>query len=208
VRETITDRSLLRRSLIVLGLTLVAFVLHGALHLEPATVAPTGAVALMLWIREEAEAALREVEWSTLFFVGLFMLVSGVIEVGLIDLLAEGALAVTGGALGPTAMLILWLSAILSAVVDNIPYTATMLPLVEQLTGGPEGEFLWWTLAMGADFGGNMTIIGASANVILAGLAAREGHPIGFWWFFKYGAIVTLGTMLICTVYVWLRYLV
>ncbi len=208
-RDTITDRPLLRKSLIVLGLTLVAFVLHGPLHLEPATVALAGAVALMLWARQDPEEVLHEVEWPTLFFfVGLFVLVSGVIEVGLIDILAQGALAVTGDAVAPKAMLILWLSAVLSAIVDNIPYTATVIPLVEQLVGTREDrEFLWWTLAMGADFGGNMTIIGASANVILAGLAAREGHPIGFWWFFKYGAIVTFGTLVICTIYIWLRYL-
>ncbi len=208
-REMITDPALLRKSLAVLGLTLVGFLLHGPLHLEPATVALAGAVVLMLVAKEDPAEVLQEVEWPTLFFfIGLFMLVAGVIEVGLIEVLAQAALAVTGGAPGPTAMLILWLSAILSGIVDNIPYTATMIPVVDQLSGESEGNTLWWALALGADLGGNATIIGASANVILASLAEREGHPIGFWFFMKYGLLVTLGSMLIATAYLWLRYLV
>ncbi len=207
-REMITDPALLRKSLIVLGLTLIGFLLHGPLGYEPATVALTGAIVLMLVAREDPHEILREVEWPTLFFfIGLFMLVAGVIEVGLIEVLAEGALALTGGALAPTAMLLLWLSAVLSGIVDNIPYTATMIPVVQRLTADGENQALWWVLAIGTDFGGNATIIGASANVILASLAEREGHPITFWGFFKYGLITTLGSMVIATIYVWLRYL-
>jgi len=207
-REMITNPGLLRRSLAVLGLTLVGFLVHGALHLEPATVALTGAVALMIVARESPEEVLREVEWPTLFFfIGLFMLVAGVIEIGLIDAVADAIVSVTGGALAGTSLLVLWLSAVLSGIIDNIPYTATMIPVVEQLAEGQPNDAIWWALAIGADLGGNATIIGASANVILAGMAEREGHPIRFGQFLRYGLPVTIGTMLIATLYVWLRYL-
>jgi Na+/H+ antiporter NhaD/arsenite permease-like protein len=207
-REMITDPPLLRRSLAVLGLTLVGFLFHGALGLEAATVALTGAVVLMVVARESPDDVLRDVEWPTLFFfIGLFMLVAGVIEIGLIDAVADGIGAVTGGALAGTSLLVLWLSAILSGIIDNIPYTATMIPVVEQLADGQPNDALWWALAIGADLGGNATIIGASANVILAGMAEREGHPIRFGQFLRYGLPVTAGTMVIATAYVWLRYL-
>ena len=207
-REMITNPRLLRSSLLVLGLTLVGFLAHGPLGYEPATVALTGAVALMVVAREDPHEVLREVEWPTLFFfIGLFMLVAGVIEIGLIDAVAEGIVAVTGGALGTTSILILWVSTVLSGIIDNIPYTATMIPVVDQLAAGHESDALWWALAIGADLGGNATIIGASANVILASMAEREGHPISFGAFLRYGLPVTVGTVLISTVYVWLRYL-
>jgi Na+/H+ antiporter NhaD/arsenite permease-like protein len=207
-RDMITNPGLLRRSLAVLGLTLVGFLLHGALHLEPATVALAGAVVLMVIARESPEEVLREVEWPTLFFfIGLFMLIAGVIEIGLIDAVADAIVAITGGALASTSLLVLWLSAFLSGIIDNIPYTATMIPVVEQLDRGQPNDALWWALAMGADLGGNATIIGASANVILAGMAEREGHPIRFGQFLRYGLPVTVGTMLIATVYLWLRFL-
>jgi Na+/H+ antiporter NhaD/arsenite permease-like protein len=207
-RDMITNPGLLRRSLVVLGLTLVGFLLHGALHLEPATVALAGAVVLMIIARESPEEVLREVEWPTLFFfIGLFMLIAGVIEIGLIDAVADAIVAITGGALAGTSLLVLWLSAFLSGIIDNIPYTATMIPVVEQLDRGQPNDALWWALAMGADLGGNATIIGASANVILAGMAEREGHPIRFGQFLRYGLPVTVGTMLIATVYLWLRFL-
>jgi Na+/H+ antiporter NhaD/arsenite permease-like protein len=206
--EMITNPGLLRVALIVLGLTLVGFLFHGVLHLEPATIALAGAVVLMLLARESPDEALREVEWPTLFFfIGLFMLVAGVIEIGLIDAVADAIFELTGGALAATSILLLWMSAILSGIVDNIPYTATMIPVVTQLAEGQPNDALWWALAIGADLGGNATIIGASANVILAGMAEREGHPISFVRFLKYGLPVTLGTMIIATGYVWLRYL-
>jgi Na+/H+ antiporter NhaD/arsenite permease-like protein len=207
-REMIVDPRLLRSSLIVLGLTLVGFLLHGPLGYEPATVALTGAVALMVVAREDPHEVLREVEWPTLFFfIGLFMLVAGVIEIGLIEAVAEAIVAVTGGALGATSILVLWVSTVLSGVIDNIPYTATMIPVVDQLSAAHESDVLWWALAIGADLGGNATIIGASANVILASMAEREGHPISFGAFLRYGLPVTFGTVLISTAYIWLRYL-
>ena len=207
-RAMISDPALLRRSVVVMVLTLVGFVLHGPLGLEPATIALAGAVVLMLVAREDPHEILREVEWPTLFFfIGLFMLVAGVIEVGAIALVAEQAIALTGGELAPASFLVLWLSAAVSGVVDNIPYTATMIPVVERLAEGQPSSVLWWALALGADFGGNATIIGASANVILASLAEREGHPIGFWTFAKYGVPVTVASVALATVYIWVRYL-
>jgi Na+/H+ antiporter NhaD/arsenite permease-like protein len=207
-REMIADPGLLRVSLAVLGLTLLGFLLHGPLQLEPATIALTGAIVLIVLARQSPEEVLREVEWPTLFFfIGLFMLVAGVIEIGVIDFVAETITAITGGAFAATTLLVLWLSAILSGLIDNIPYTATMIPVVEQLAEGRPNDGLWWALAIGADFGGNATIIGASANVILAGMAAREGHPITFGAFLRYGLPVTVGTMIIATAYVWIRYL-
>jgi Na+/H+ antiporter NhaD/arsenite permease-like protein len=207
-RGMITHPALLRSSLVVLGLTLLGFLFHGPLGFEPATVALSGAVALMVVAGEDPQEVLREVEWPTLFFfIGLFMLVAGVIEIGLIDAVADGIVALTGGALGTTSILVLWVSAALSGIIDNIPYTATMIPVVDQLAGGHESDGLWWALAIGADLGGNATIIGASANVILAAMAEREGHPITFGAFLRYGLPVTLGSILISTVYVWLRYL-
>jgi Na+/H+ antiporter NhaD/arsenite permease-like protein len=209
-RRMIEDPSLLRRSLVVLALTLAGFVLHGVLHLEAATVAMTGAFGLMLVTRQDPRQVLREVEWPTLFFfIGLFMLVAGIIEIGLIDAAAELVTAITGGALAGTTYLLLWMSAALSAVIDNIPYAATMTPLVAQLSAehGPSGDVLWWALAIGADLGGNATIIGASANVVLAALSDREGHRITFGTYLRYGLTVTLATMVISTIYLWLRYL-
>jgi Na+/H+ antiporter NhaD/arsenite permease-like protein len=208
-REMITDRSLLRKSSVVLGLTLVGFALHGPLGYEPATIALTGAVALMLVAREDPHEILREVEWPTLFFfIGLFMLIAGVIEIGLIDAIATALTNLTGGALGLGTYLILWLSAVLSGVVDNIPYTATMIPVVAELSQPHSpSQVLWWSLAAGADLGGNFTIIGASANVILASMAEREGHPISFMTFFRYAAPVTIGSILVSMAYMWVRYL-
>lgn len=209
-REMISDSGLLRRSLAVLGLTLIGFVLHGPLGYEPATVALTGAVALMLVTRQDPREVLREVEWPTLFFfIGLFMLVTGIIQIGVVEAAAKVVADLTGGALASTALLVMWFSAGASAVIDNIPYAATMTPLVGQLTAGrsEEGNVLWWALAIGTDLGGNATIIGASANVVLAALSDREGHRISFGTYLRYGLPITFGTMLVSTLYLWLRYL-
>jgi Na+/H+ antiporter NhaD/arsenite permease-like protein len=207
-RLMITDPVLLRKSVLVLALTLVGFVIHGVLHLEPATIALTGAIALMVLAREDPHDVLRDVEWPTLFFfIGLFMLVAGVIEIGLIGAVAGGIESVTAGALAPTTLLVMWVSAALSGMIDNIPYTATMIPVVAELSADHESNALWWGLAIGADLGGNATIIGASANVILAGMAEREGHRISFVEFLRYGLPVTVGSMIVATAYVWLRYL-
>jgi Na+/H+ antiporter NhaD/arsenite permease-like protein len=209
-REMIVDPRLLRRSLVVLGLTLVGFVLHGPLGYEPATVALTGAVALMLVTRQDPREVLREVEWPTLFFfIGLFMLVTGIIQIGVVEAAAGVVADLTGGALAGTAVLVMWFSAGASAVIDNIPYAATMTPLVQQLAAGQghHGDVLWWALAIGTDLGGNATIIGASANVVLAALSDREGHRISFGTYLRYGLPITFASILVSTAYLWLRYL-
>jgi Na+/H+ antiporter NhaD/arsenite permease-like protein len=208
-RDMISEPRLLRLSLVVMAATLLGFLVHGIIGFEPATVALTGAVTLMVVAREDPHDVLREVEWPTLFFfIGLFMLVAGVIEIGLIDAVADAIVAVTGGALGATTVLVLWASTLLSGIIDNIPYTATMIPVVDQLSAGHDSDALWWALAIGADLGGNLTIIGASANVVLASMSEREGHPISFGEFLRYGVPVTVGTVLISTLYLWVRYLV
>lgn len=207
-REVISDPVLLRKSLIVLGLTVVGFVLHGALGYEPATMALAGATALIIWGRQEPQEVLQEVEWTTLFFfVGLFIVVGAVVEVGLISLVAQKALDLTQGNLPFTTILLLWMSALLSGIIDNIPYTATMIPLVQELGQHMPVGPLWWALALGACLGGNLTIIAASANVLVSDLAERGGHPITFRAFLAPGAIVTFVSIILSTVYLWLRYL-
>jgi Na+/H+ antiporter NhaD/arsenite permease-like protein len=206
-RDMISDPVLLRRALVVIGLTLAGFLLQGPLGYEPATVALTGAVVLMIVAREDPRDVLAEVEWPTLFFfIGLFMLVAGVIEIGLIDAIARWIVDLTGGALALSGYLVLWASGALSGIVDNIPYTATMIPVVSELSVSHDSRAIWWALAAGADLGGNATLIGASANVILAALAEREGHPISFAAFLRYALPVTLGSMLVSTLYIWIRY--
>lgn len=210
-KSLITDRPLLIKSLSVLGLTILGFFLHQALHLESATVALAGAFALLLLTGEHAmEHALAKVEWTTIFFfVGLFVLVSGLIETGVIAELAAQAIEWTGGDPVATSMLILWLSAIASAFLDNIPFVATMIPMIQEMgqMGVGDLEPLWWSLALGACLGGNGSLIGASANLIAAGLAAKEGHPIRFMTFLKFGFPLMLLSVAMASVYVYFRYL-
>lgn len=211
-REVITDPQRLRASLLILGLTLVGFVLHGPLDYEPATIALLGAAALLVVTREDPHGVLRDVEWSTLFFfVGLFIVVGGVDKVGILQDVGEWASDITEGSRTAATMLVLWMSAVLSGIVDNIPYTTTMIPVVDEINSGLDGsesnDSLWWALALGADLGGNLTVIAASANVIVANLAERGGQRIPFWLFFRYGALVTAASVSLATVYLWLRYL-
>lgn len=210
-REAIQDRSLLIRSLIVLTLVLAAFTLHGILHLEPSVVALLGAGLLVGISGLRPQSYLVDVEWETLlFFAGLFILVGSLVKTGVIDYLAAGLVAATGDSVPAAMMLILWGSAALSAIVDNIPFVATMAPVVDQLVSG-SGPFagqngLWWALVLGADLGGNATAIGASANVVVAGIAKKSGHPISFWEFTRYGSVVAVVTLAIATPYLLLRY--
>lgn len=210
-KELLTDRSLLIKSLSVLGITILGFFLHQLLHLESATVALAGAFILLLLTGEHMmEEALAKVEWTTIFFfVGLFVLVSGLIETGVISKLAAAAIDLTGGNLVATSMLILWLSAIASAFLDNIPFVATMIPMIQEMgnMGVSNLEPLWWSLALGACLGGNGTLIGASANLIVAGMSGKEGYPIKFVQYFKYGFPLMLISILISSVYIYLRYL-
>lgn len=207
--SAIADPPLLARSLAVTGLTIAGFLLHSAIGVEAATVALLGATALMLVARIDPHDALREVEWSTLFFfVGLFVLVEGVVSVGIIGGVADRLAQATAGNAALASVGLLWFSAAASAVVDNIPYTATAIPVVQRLVGaGLPAEPLWWSLALGACLGGNLTIVGASANVVVASLGARAGHPIRFREFLRYGSVVVLISLAISTGYVWLRYL-
>ncbi|MEK6256832.1 MAG: ArsB/NhaD family transporter [Chloroflexota bacterium] len=204
----ITDSVLLRKSLIVMGGVILGFLLHGALHLQPATIALTGATLLMLWSKTDPHHALREIEWTTLFFFfGLFITVEAIVEVGLIEIIADTALRLTGGNLQLTSILLIWFSAIASGIVDNIPYTATMIPIVKSLALVMPAEPLWWSLALGACLGGNLTIVGAAANVIVVSLAEKSGHPISFKHFLRYGVITTVMSLLLASGYVWFRYL-
>jgi Na+/H+ antiporter NhaD/arsenite permease-like protein len=204
----ITDRLLLGKSLVVVTGVIVGFFLHGTLHLEPATIALAGATLLLLWTRSDTHHVLREVEWTTLFFfLGLFITVEAVVQVGIIEAVADAALRLTGADVALTSTLLLWLSAVASGIVDNIPYTATMIPIVENLGQVMPVEPLWWSLALGACLGGNATLVGASANVVVANLAGRSGHPISFGQFLKYGLATTTLSLVLATGYVWLRYL-
>jgi Na+/H+ antiporter NhaD/arsenite permease-like protein len=209
-REAIKDTRLLVKSLAVLALVVAAFVLHPVLHYEPSVVALLGAGLLLLVTDVELGDALSEVEWPTLvFFGGLFIMVGGLVESGVIENLSTNLAEATDGRLGLATMVLLGGSAVLSAIVDNIPYVATMSPVVVGLvpTMPGNGEALWWSLAFGADLGGNATAIGASANVVMLGLAERAGHRIGFWEFTKYGLVVTAVTVGLTAPYLALRYL-
>ena len=204
----ITDPVLLRKSLIVMTGVVIGFLVHGTLHLEPATIALTGATLLMLWSKTDPHYALRDIEWTTLFFFfGLFIMVEAVVEVGLIEIVADAALRLTGSNIQLTSILLIWFSAIASGIVDNIPYTATMIPIVQNLGQFMAIEPLWWSLALGACLGGNLTLVGAAANVVVVSLAEKSGHPISFKKFFKYGSVVTLMSLVLASGYVWLRYL-
>ncbi|MFC5176579.1 ArsB/NhaD family transporter [Nocardioides taihuensis] len=209
-RQAIEDPRMLAISLGVLALVVIAFVLHPVLHYEPSVVALLGAGLLLLVTRVPVGEAMREVEWPTLaFFAGLFIMVGALVDSGVVGGIADRLAEVTDGRLGLATMLLLGGSALLSALIDNIPYVATMSPVVAQLVdqAGPDGQVLWWALALGADLGGNATAIGASANVVMLGLAEREGHRIGFWEFTRYGVVVTAVTVGLCVPYLWLRYL-
>lgn len=212
-REAIRDPKLLVQCLVVLALVLVAFVLHSALHMEPAVIALLGAGVLVLISRVTTEEALTDVEWATLvFFMGLFVMVGALVHTGLIEKVSRALVDATEGRLLATTMILLFGSAVLSAFVDNIPYVATMAPIVEELVAGAGGldqaDVLWWSLALGADLGGNATAVGASANVVAIGLAARSGIRISFWEFTRYGLVVATLSVVLAAPYLWLRYFV
>jgi Na+/H+ antiporter NhaD/arsenite permease-like protein len=210
-REAISDPVLLVKSGAVLLAVLVGFVLSAAAGYAPAVVALLGAGLLVLISGVPPRDYLADVEAPTLlFFAGLFIMVGALIHVGAIGQLAEWATAATGGSAQTATFLLLGASAVLSGVVDNIPYVATMAPLVSSLaedTGNP-GSVLWWALALGADLGGNATIVGASANVVMLGIAEKNGYRITFWQFARYGLVVTAVTVLLCVPYLYLRYFV
>jgi Na+/H+ antiporter NhaD/arsenite permease-like protein len=210
-REAIKDPRLLIICGVVLIAVFIGFIGHAAFHIEPSVVALLGAGILVLLSRSKPRDFMPSVEWETLlFFAGLFIMIGALVKTGVITQIAEAAARATGGDPLTATMLILFVSALLSGVVDNIPYTAAMSPIVLQLTQGiadpAQADALWWSLAIGADFGGNLTAIGASANVVVLGIAMRSGSPISFWEFTKKGAIVTAVTILLAAPYLWLRY--
>jgi Na+/H+ antiporter NhaD/arsenite permease-like protein len=222
-REAIKDPVLLKKSLAVLAVTITGFVLHGMLHFEPATIALAGAALLLLVSgTKDPQHILAEAEWSTLFFfMGLFIIIGGVVNVGLIKWMSIKVLELTQGNLIGTSMTVMWFSAFASAFIDNIPYVATMNPLIIdmakqlyphlsgiQLLHHPDIMPFWWALSLGACLGGNGTAIGASANVVVCGMAEKMGKPISFKKFMLYGMPLMIESVIICMVYVWLRYYV
>ncbi|MFE0104503.1 SLC13 family permease [Streptomyces sp. NPDC059009] len=211
-REAIKNPRLLVQGLVVLSLVVVGFVLHPVLHYEPSVVALLGAGLLIAVSTVETGEVLGEVEWPTLaFFAGLFVMIGGLIETGVIGEISKALAEVIGGSELGGSMVLLGGSSVLSGIVDNIPYVATMAPITADLVhdmGGAGGHVMWWALALGADLGGNATAIGASANVVVLGIAERNRQPISFWQFTKYGLVVTAVTVATSALYVWLRYFV
>lgn len=207
LKGIIRHKKLLAKALIVISLVVLAFFFHGALHLEAGTIALAGASVLLIF--ENKKHIWEDVEWTTIFFfIGLFIIVGAVEKVGVIDYLSEFIVESCHGSYNITAYAVLWMSAILSAIVDNIPYTATMIPLIKNLGHHYENlNPLWWTLALGACLGGNGTMVGASANVVVADMAEKAEHPITFIEFMKVGSLIMLESLVICTIYVWFRYL-
>jgi Na+/H+ antiporter NhaD/arsenite permease-like protein len=208
--EAIKDKKLLFKSLSVLFLTILGFVLHGVLGFESATIAIAGAVSLLLLSGIHLEKVFKEVEWKTIFFfVGLFIIVGGVKEAGIIKMISEEVLNLTHGDIVLTTLAILWVSAIASAFIDNIPFVATMIPMIKHLgvISGMNLNPLWWALSLGACLGGNGTIIGASANVVAVSMADEHGHKITFKSYFKIAFPVMLVTIVISTIYLYVFYL-
>ncbi len=208
-REAIRDGGLLIMSLVVLGLVLAGFVLQSVTHVDPSLVALIGAGLLVLLTRLETRKVFADVEWETLlFFAGLFIMVGSLVNLGIIDKVGQAATEAVGSNYFGAASALLFGSAVFSGIVDNIPYVTTMAPLTNDLVlaGGSAAHPLWWALALGADLGGNATAIGASANVVVLGIAKRNGHPISFWQFTKYGLIVTVVTITLTLPYLYLRY--
>ncbi len=223
-REQIRDAALLKKSLLILGLTILGFMLHGFFHYEPATVALMGAATLFVLSEEEPAEILAEVEWPTIFFfIGLFIIIGGIVKVGLVEDLSRAMIAVTHPKpddMTVLAMVMLWFSAVSSAIVDNIPFVATMNPILIDLANQVFGSApttvaqartidpVWWALALGACLGGNGSPIGASANVIVIGLSEKAGHRISFGQFLKYGVPTMLLTIFLSMIYLYLRYYV
>lgn len=207
--KTITDKKHMIRPMSVLGLVILGFMLHDIIHIDTYVIAMIGACILMLF--EKPTEILEKIEWNTIFFfIGLFIIIGGLEASGGIKLMAEWLLKITNGSQEATSMMILWGSGIISGIIDNIPYTATMSPMLVEIqkTMGTEYTYpLWWVLSLGACLGGNMTIIGAAANVIVSENAAKEGHPIGFIQFMKYGVPVVAMSLIVSSIYIYLRYL-
>ena len=212
-KKALKNRGLLMRCLLVLSLVILGFFTHSITHIESSMIALAGGFLILLLAggsHHLVESTMKSVEWATIFFfIGLFIAVGGLVETGIIRDLALKAMHITNGDVTATALLILWLSALVSSVLDNIPFVATMIPLIQDMgtMGITNLEPIWWSLALGACLGGNGTLVGASANLIVAGLAAERGVKITFIRFFKIGFPLMLLTIVLSTVYVYIRYL-
>ena len=206
--NAIMDRSLLIKSVVMILLVVFGFVFHSQLHLESCTIALTAAAVMLLIGRQDVEEIVAGVEWTTiLFFTGLFIVVGGLQETGVIQILANGLMDLTEGHMTLTILLILWVSAIVSSFLDNIPFVATLIPLILTMqSSGVDVTPLWWAVSLGACLGGNGTLIGASANVVLSGISNRHGFPITFASYFKVGFPLMLVSVAISTVFLLLRF--
>lgn len=206
--KAIKDRSLLIKSVVMILLVVFGFVFHSQLHLESCTIALTAAAVMLLIGRQDVEEIVAGVEWTTiLFFTGLFIVVGGLQETGVIQILANGLMDLTEGHMTLTILLILWVPAIVSSFLDNIPFVATLIPLILTMqSSGVDVTPLWWAVSLGACLGGNGTLIGASANVVLSGISNRHGFPITFASYFKVGFPLMLVSVAISTVFLLLRF--
>jgi len=212
-KNLITNPKLLWITLGVVGLMLLAFIFQKPLHLENATIAmAAGLILVFIGSRKKVEEIiLNDIDWITIFFfIGLFMIVEGLVHTGFIDLLAQGVMSITNGEPKTTSMVILWLSGILSAWIDNIPFVAAMIPMIKsiglQMQNAAQIQPLWWALSLGTCLGGNGTLVGASANIVAVGIANRNGYKISFMDYTKIGLIFALESMLLSSVYIWFRY--
>lgn len=207
-KKMIKNKKTLIRSLAVLVITIIGFFCHDIIHAEVATIALFGASLLMLINKTHVEHAFQKVEWQSIFFfIGLFIIVGSLVETGVIASISNKIMDVSGGNVKGTSLVVLFFAGIMSAVVDNIPFTATMIPIIKNLgTSGMDIHYLWWSLALGACLGGNGTLIGASANIVVANLAKKSGHPIRFMQFLGYGAAVLGVSLVISGVYIIIRY--
>lgn len=209
--KTISDYPLMIRSAIILGLVILGFLLHDTIHLQAYIIAMAGA-SVLLMLEEPHREVLNNIEWNTIiFFIGLFVIIGGLEASGVISMMAKWLLDITQGSQSATAMIILWASGILSGFIDNIPYTATMSPMllhIQSVMGVEYTHPLWWCLSLGACLGGNMTIIGAAANVIVSETASSAGHPISFIKFMKYGVLITFISLTLSSIYIYFRFLV
>ena len=210
--KAIEDVPLLKKSMVVLGLVILGFMFHGVIHVPPAAIALLGASTLMILAKKEPEEYFKEIEWVTIFFfMGLFILVDALVKLNVIAFFGTKLLEVSGGNVKITSMVLIWGSGIISGIVDNIPYVATMIPMIKVMSNSLDPEstkILWLSLSAGACLGGNLTIVGASANVVATGISAKSGYRISFKEFAKYGSIYTFASLIITSVYFYFRYLV
>ncbi|MGB2879756.1 MAG: ArsB/NhaD family transporter [Candidatus Omnitrophota bacterium] len=218
----IVDRENMKKALLVLGLMFFGFLIHNTIGVKPGVIALGGGILMLLVCRHESEETLMEVEWSVIFFfIGMFMMISALDVNGVISWIGEGVLHIAGKNLFMVCILILWGSAVFSSVLDNIPFVIVMIPIVRHfveyfsssigladpaLISIKVAQPLWWALALGACLGGNGTLIGASANIVMSRISEKNGYPISFMKFFRYGSIFMLQSMILCTLYIWLRY--